>query len=255
MARMLPSRQAPDLIACHWSLLSQLGAVPKALVWDNEPALGSWRGGKPVLAEEFAAFRGSLGIRGIQCRPRDPEAKGLVERSNGYLETSFMPGRTFQDPNDFNRQLVDWLEKANQRQHRIIECRPADRLSEDRAAMVALPPRPPALGWRWSTRPPRDHYVRVQSCDDSVHPSAVGRRVEVVWTLDAVTVGCGGRLVAQHPRSWAPHRTITAAEHVAAAEEMRRTRRRAFTRTRSDEVEVRPLSVYDAACAAGEGVA
>jgi hypothetical protein len=35
------------------------------------------------LAEEFAVFRGSLGIRVIQCRPRDPEAKGLVERSNG----------------------------------------------------------------------------------------------------------------------------------------------------------------------------
>jgi hypothetical protein len=165
-----------------------------------------------------------------------------------------MPGRTFQGPNDCNRQLVDWLEKANQRQHPIIECRPADRLSEDRAAMVALPPRPPALGWRWSTRLPRDHYVRVQSCDDSVHPPAVGRRVEVVCALERGHGELRG-LTVQHPRSWVPHRTITAAEHVAAAERMRRTRRRAFTCTRSDEVEVRPLSVYDAAFAAGEGVA
>ncbi len=31
---------------------------------------------------------GMLGIRVIQCRPRDPEAMGLVERANGYLETS-----------------------------------------------------------------------------------------------------------------------------------------------------------------------
>jgi transposase len=36
------------------------------------------------------AFRGMLGTRVIQCRPRDPEAKGLVERANGYLETSFL---------------------------------------------------------------------------------------------------------------------------------------------------------------------
>jgi hypothetical protein len=42
-AVMLPSRQAPDLIAGHWQLLQRLGAVPKALVWDNESAVGSWR--------------------------------------------------------------------------------------------------------------------------------------------------------------------------------------------------------------------
>jgi transposase len=43
MARMIPSRQAHDLIAGHWSLLSQLGAVPRALVWDNESAAPRWR--------------------------------------------------------------------------------------------------------------------------------------------------------------------------------------------------------------------
>jgi hypothetical protein len=36
----------------------------------------------------------------IQCRPRDPEAKGLVERANGYLETSFLPGRRWLRPPD-----------------------------------------------------------------------------------------------------------------------------------------------------------
>ena len=40
-----------------------------------------------------------------QCRPRDPEAEGIVERANGYLETRFLPGRTFTGPADFNTQL------------------------------------------------------------------------------------------------------------------------------------------------------
>ena len=44
----------------------------------------------------------TLGIWVIQCRPRDPEAKGLVERANGYLETSFVPGRVFASPADFD---------------------------------------------------------------------------------------------------------------------------------------------------------
>ena len=63
-ARMIPSRrQAPDLLAGHWALISGLGAVPRALVWDNESAVGQWRGGKPVLTEAMNAFRGMLGAR------------------------------------------------------------------------------------------------------------------------------------------------------------------------------------------------
>lgn len=82
-ARMLPSRQGPDLLAGHWLLLRQLGAVPRALVWDNESAVGRWRGGRPELTEAMNAFRGALGITVIQCRPADPEAKGLVSGLTG----------------------------------------------------------------------------------------------------------------------------------------------------------------------------
>jgi hypothetical protein len=76
-ARMLPSRQGPDLLAGHWALIAGWGRVPRALVWDNESAVGSWRGGRPQLSEAMNAFRGTLGIKVIQCRPGDPEAKGL----------------------------------------------------------------------------------------------------------------------------------------------------------------------------------
>lgn len=58
--------------------------MPRALVWDNEGAVGSWRQGKPKLAEEFEALRGVLGVKVIQCRPPDPEAKaGVPERPEG----------------------------------------------------------------------------------------------------------------------------------------------------------------------------
>ena len=62
--------------------------MPRALVWDNESAVGQWRAGRPQLTEAMNAFRGTLGIKVIQCRPADPEAKGLVERANGYLPGS-----------------------------------------------------------------------------------------------------------------------------------------------------------------------
>jgi transposase len=244
-AVMIPSRNAPDLLAGHWRLISGWGRVPKALVWDNEGAVGSWRAGRPQLTEAMNAFRGTLGIRVIQCRPADPEAKGLVERANGYLETSFLPGRSFTGPADFNTQLAAWLVRANGRQHRRLGCRPADRWEADRAAMVALPPAAPVTGWRRSARLPRDHYVRLDANDYSVHPSAVGRRVEIAAGLEEVVVTCGSTLVARHARCWAAHQSITDPAHAAAAAQLRRARRPAATPAISMQVEQRNLADYD----------
>ena len=146
-AVLLPSRQAPDLLAGHWLLLSRAWArCPQALVWDNESAVGSWRGGRPKLTDEFEAFRGTLGIRVIQCRPRDPEAKGLVERANGYLETSFLPGRSFTSPADFNAQLAGLAGAGQQPAAPGVGLPPGRPADADRAAMLALPPVPPAVG-------------------------------------------------------------------------------------------------------------
>jgi transposase len=243
-ALLLPSRQAPDLLIGHWQLLGRLGAVPRALVWDNEAAVGSWRGGRPRLTEAFEGFRGTLGIRVIQCRPADPEAKGLVERANGYLETSFLPGRRFTSPADFNAQLADWLPRANLRQHRTLGCRPADRLEADRAAMLTLPPVPSVVGWAHSVRLPRDHYVRLDGNDYSVHPAAVGRLVEVRADLETVTVTLAGTIVAEHRRCWARHQSLTDAAHQQAAAVMRAAQHRSPA---VEDIERRSLSDYDAA--------
>src|SRR5262252_1466943 len=236
---MIPSRQGPDLLAGHWELLSRLGAAPRKLVWDNESAVGRWRGGRPELTEAMNAFRGTLGIQVVLCRPADPEAKGLVERANGYLETSFLPGRRFVSPADFNIQLEDWLARANTRHHRRLGARPVDRWEADRTAMVALPPIAPMTGWRLTTRLPRDHYVRVDANDYSVHPSVVGRRVDIAMDLRRVTVTCDGRPVATHERCWAAHQSITDAAHREAAAALRATRHLVTPRPAVEDVQQR----------------
>ena len=225
--------------------MSGWGRVPRVLVWDNESAVGSWRSGRPQLTETMNAFRGTLGIAVLQCRPADPEAKGLVERANGYLETSFLPGRVFVSPADFNTQLTGWLTRANQRQHRRLGCRPVERWAADRAQMLALPPVAPVTGWQATVRLPRDHYVRLDANDYSVHPGAVGRRVTVVADLEQVRVFCDGAQVARHRRCWARHQSITDPAHAAAAVELRAARRLAVVPTASTEVEQRSLADYD----------
>ncbi|MFC0629397.1 hypothetical protein [Kribbella deserti] len=66
-----------------------------------------------------------MGIKIIPYRPAAPEAKGLVALANGYLETSFLPGRCFTSTADFNAQLTGWLALTNLR-----------------------PPVAPVVGWR-----------------------------------------------------------------------------------------------------------
>ena len=256
-AVLVPSRHSADLFAGWWQLICALGGVPRALVWDGEGAIGRWRAGKPELTPECQAFRGTLGTRVVVCKPADPESKGLVERANGYLETSFLPGRRFASPDDFNAQLAEWTALVNTRTRRALGCAPADRIAADRRAMLSLPPVAPETGWRTSLRLPRDHYVRLDGNDYSVHPAAIGRRIEVTAGLDRVRAWCGGQLAADHERSWAWHQVITDPEHKAAAAAMRRQRVGMLRPVGPEpEVEQRPLSVYDALAGGdGEGAA
>jgi hypothetical protein len=160
------------LYAGWWRLLQQLGAAPTVLVWDGEAAVGRWRPRQPLLTTACQAFRGVLGAKVLIFKPADPEAKGIVERLHDYLERSFLPGRSFISPLDFNTQLQAWLEIANRRRKRSLGCAPAERIGAHKAAMLTLPPVPPATGWQTTLRLPRDHYVRLDSNDYSVHPSA-----------------------------------------------------------------------------------
>jgi transposase len=246
-AVLIPTRTAEDLYAGWWQHLSTLGAVPRVLVWDGEGAVGRWRARQPELTAVCQAFRGTLAAKVVICKPGDPEAKGLVERFHDYLERAFLPGRMFASPADFNTQLADWLVRANHRQHRVLGCRPADRIEADKAAMLALPPVGPSIGWRTSTRLPRDHYVRLDSNDYSVHPVAVGRRIEVTADLQRVRVWCAGNLVADHDRVWAKHQTISDPDHVEAAKLLRRRYFEVVGHSAHVDVEQRSLADYDTA--------
>ncbi len=56
----------------------------------------------------------------------------MVERSHGFLETSFEPGRLLAGPADFQADI--WYdERANRRFHHTLRCRPIDRLAEELA--------------------------------------------------------------------------------------------------------------------------
>jgi transposase len=242
-ARMIPTRTTPDLLAGLWSLLqARLGAVPRRLVWDNEAGIGR----RNRLAEGVEGFCGTLATRIVQLKPFDPESKGIVERANRFMETSFLPGRRFRDPLDFNAQLEEWLQLANRRTVRSLGARPCDLLSLDRGHMLELPPAAPSVGFRQRVRIGRDYYTRVLGNDYSIDPSAIDRFVEVHADLDRVRAHLDGTLVADHARCWGTAETVTDPEHRRAAARLRAAFQQPRTKTIEDAGIVRDLAEYDA---------
>lgn len=240
---MIPSRHTADLLLGMWMLLQRLGAVPRRLIWDNESGIGRGR----RHADGVGAFTGTLATTLLRLKPHDPESKGIVERRNGYFETSFMPGREFSSPADFNTQFTEWLAIANGRVVRTIKGRPVDLLTADKAGMLPLPPVPPPVGWVNRIRLGRDYYVRLDSNDYSVDPTMIGRLVDVTADLTRIDVRHEGRLVTSHDRVWARGMTITDPDHVTTAHTLRQQYQHPRTNADPDEGLVRDLADYDRA--------
>jgi transposase len=238
------SKEAPDVLwgmrRCVW----RIGALPGRLVVDREGCLHAG-GGRPT--EEFASLCGQLSVGWRILDPRDCQAKGVSERLQGFIETSFEPGRSFANELDFQDQLDRWFDgRANVRLHRTLRERPVDRLARERASMRPLPETGPDLDRRIVLRVPPQPYVHVDRNDYSLDPRLVGRRVEVRISQRGVIAAAldTGEVAAKHRRVFAAGQEFTDPAHQAVLEQLRLARYRGKP-VAGDDVEARDLSVYD----------
>ncbi len=230
------SKEPADVLWGIGRCLSMLGGLPKTLVWDREGALHAG-GGRPSAA--YASFCGELRVGWHFCARGDAEAKGVVERVQQFIETSFEPGRLFAGPTDFQEQLGGWFsDRANGRVHKTLRCRPIDRLPDE--GLRPLPERMPEVDWRSVVRVAPDPYVRIDANDYSLDPRLVGQRVLVRASqaeVRAIALDTGA-VAAAHVRTFARHQTITAPAHARMLRELRGG-------PTEPDVERRPLAAYD----------
>jgi transposase len=209
------SKETDDLLAGIAGCLTRLGALPKELVWDRQAGIHGHQG-RP--SEAFAAFCGQLKVAWRFCEPADPQAKGAVERLQGYAETNFEPGRRFANDLDFQDQLDAWFTKVNARTHKMLRARPVDRLAEEHQVMAPLPPAMPtrpSVGSRGSRRirtcawtPTTTRWTRSSWVAASRSAPASARSGRSSWTparSPAPISGCSPS-TARSPRSSTPAR-------------------------------------------------
>lgn len=149
-ARVLLSKNTWYLIDGHCQLLSTWDCA-RMLVWTTRPV-------SAASTSELAAFAGLLATK--MCRPGDSEAKGLIERANGWppVRTPLLWPQRLQPP-------AHSLAGRHQRVHRLLATRPVDRWEAEKAGMLALLPVDPPVWWRFATRIGRDHWRHPRDSD------------------------------------------------------------------------------------------
>lgn len=231
----------PALLGC----LHRLGGLPTGLVVDNDAAIVASRvGGTVRLVDEVAATLGQLGIKAIPLRPAFPQGKGFIERMVEYLQTSWLPLRTFADLSDMQSQADSWTRlSADSRHVRRLGGSVADALGVEREALRPLPARWPDVDSRLEVRASSDSFVRIGDVDYSVPPRLAGRRLAVRASLSEVVVFCDGEQVCRHRRSWARADVRLLPAH---ARELRLAREAKQALAAGDiTVQAAPLAAYD----------
>ena len=104
-AALVFSRAAVDVLWGVVRCVARSRRCPAVGLVDHEGCLHAGLG-RPT--EEYAAFCGQIRSAGGSS-PGDPQAKGVVERLQRFIETSFEPGRRFVNELDFQDQLDPWI--------------------------------------------------------------------------------------------------------------------------------------------------
>ena len=120
----------------------KLGGRPKELVIDQDAVfVSSEIYGEVIKTRTFEDFCTEQDIRLWVCNKADPESKGPIENSVGFVKKNFFSARKITCIDDVWRSLPGWLERKNRRIHRTTLRIPADIYNGiEKAAMQPLLP-------------------------------------------------------------------------------------------------------------------
>ena len=203
--RAYPAATAEAWVDGHVHAFAFFGRVPQSVLYDNDRCLVAriLPDGTRKRATLFSGFLSHYLIRDRYGRPGKGNDKGAVEGLVGWARRTFMvPLPRFASWEDFNA----WLEtQCRKRQAEILRGHAETigaRLARDLEAMADLPPAPFDACDQATGRVSSQALVRYKTNDYSV-PVAYGHRdVWVRGYVDRVVIGCGGEIVARHPRCY-----------------------------------------------------
>jgi hypothetical protein len=204
-AHAYPAAVAEAWVDGHVHAFAFFGAVLQSIVYDNDRCLVAkiLPDGTRKRAALFSGFLSHYLIRDRYGRPGKGNDKGSVEGLVGYVRRNFMvPIPRFATWDEFTLWLEDQCRKRQGDRLRGESETIGERLLRDLAAMRLLPAWPFDACDQASGQVSSQALVRYRTNDYSV-PVAFGH--QDVWIrgyVDEVVIGCGGEIIARHPRSY-----------------------------------------------------
>lgn len=203
--RAYPAATAEAWVDGHIHAFAFFGKVPASVLYDNDRCLVAkiLPDGTRKRATLFSGFLSHYLIHDRYGRPGKGNDKGNVEGLVGYSRRNFMvPVPRFATWDAFNADLEA---KCRRRQEDVLHGQSesiGQRLARDLAAMSERPSAPFDACDQATGRVNSQALVRYKTNDYSV-PVAFGHRdVWIRGYVDAVVIGCGGEVIARHPRCY-----------------------------------------------------
>ncbi|OLS42879.1 transposase, partial [Rhodovulum sulfidophilum] len=201
--RAYPAANAEAWIDGHIHAFAFFGKVPASVLYDNDRCLVAniLPDGTRQRATLFSGLLSHYLFRDRYGRPGKGNDKGNVEGLVGYSRRNFMvPVPRFANWDAFNAYLE---EQCHRRQADVLRGQSetiGERLVRDLAAMADLSAAPFDACDQATGRVSSQALVRYKTNDYSV-PVAFGHRdVWIRGYVDEVVIGCGGEVIARHPR-------------------------------------------------------
>ncbi len=212
------SQKREDLIAACENALHYYGGAPMAIVPDNlRAAVTRSDRNEPVINEEFASFAEHYGCAVFPARVRHPKDKALVENAVKLMYRSVyvaVEGMVFHSLEALNQAIRQSLNEFNSRRMSGRKESRSDLFRDvERECLRPLPQIRYQMKEHRVATVMRNSYVTLNKHHYSVPTAYIGKRVELVYDTETVTIYHGFRLITTHQRSDVPYEYSTKSAH------------------------------------------
>jgi transposase len=177
------------------------GTCPLCVIDNTSVIVASGAGAEAIIAPEMVAFARTLGFRFEPHAVGHPDRKGRIERPFFYVETNFLPGRSFESFADLNQKALAWCkEVANQKPKRVLGMSPEAAYLIEKPSLQPLPAALPPVYEVFERAVDLYGYVSVDTNRYSVPERFVGRPVTVYKYPAEIRIFRRGTEIARHPR-------------------------------------------------------
>jgi transposase len=187
---------------CLYRAFEYIGGIPQIVLFDNAKVVVSERVGRVIRFQaDLLDLAARLGFRPEACWVQDPETKGKVESTVGYVHRDFYYGRTVTDLASLNQEVRAWCDTVNQTVHTTTRMPPWERWVAEQPHLRPLPAKRPALFRVQSVQVTKQSLFTFRQNQYSVPKDYARRRIRLEIYEDAFEAKADDQVLGRWPRT------------------------------------------------------